>query len=254
MRMRSHRHIVVVPLLLAALLPVASCSSDNDNKDKELKVLAAASLTETFEKLETEFEEANEGVDVKLSFGSSTTLAEQANEGAPGDVLATADEKSMDLASEGGSLGQDAQQFATNELVLVVPSANPAKITGFQDFASSDWVRCDDEVPCGRVAVSLLDENDVTTKPVSREIDVKSVLAKVTTGEADAGFVYATDAVAAGDKVQVFEVPGAENSLNPYFVAPLAQSGDESLAKDWIKMLTSPKGLEILTRAGFGQP
>lgn len=251
MRITSPRRALVVPLLLAALLPLAACSSDSE---KELNVLAAASLTETFEALATEFEKTHDGVEVKLSFGSSTTLAEQANEGAPGDVLATADQKSMDLASEGGSVSGDPQQFATNELVLVVPAANTAGVTGFKDFESSDWVRCDDDVPCGRVAVALLGENGVTAEPASREIDVKSVLAKVTSGEADAGFVYATDATAAGDQVKVFEIPGAKNALNPYFVAVLEQSKEESLAKAWLELLATAKGEAILNSAGFGQP
>lgn len=241
----------LVASLIALLLPLNACSGENE---KDLNVLAAASLTETFQQLEKEFESTHEDVDVKLSFGSSTTLAEQATEGAPGDVLATADEKSMDLAADGGVLTQDAEQFASNELVLVVPADNPAKITGFDDFADSDWVRCDDDVPCGRVAVSLLNENKVTEDPASREIDVKSVLAKVTSGEADAGFVYATDAVAAGDAVKVFDIPGADQEPNPYFIAPLEQAGDSDLAQEWIELVNSEKGRAILAEAGFGRP
>ncbi|WP_067431633.1 molybdate ABC transporter substrate-binding protein [Nocardioides jensenii] len=240
----------VVPLALVLLLPLSGCSDD----ETELHVQAAASLTGTFQALEKEFEADHEGVDVKLSFGSSTTLAEQANDGAPGDILATADQQSMDLAVDGGSVAGEPAEFATNALVLVVPADNPGRITGFDDFADTDWVRCDDDVPCGRLAVSLLDANGVTANPVSRELDVKAVLAKVTSGEADAGFVYATDAVAAGDEVKVFDVPGAQDQLNPYFIAALKQAGDDDLAQDWLDLVNSDKGRTILTDAGFGQP
>lgn len=248
----AHRSLtrIAVPLTLA-LLPLSACSQDEKT---DLNVLAAASLTETFQQLEKTFEDEHDDVDVKLSFGSSTTLAEQANEGAPGDVLATADQKSMDLAVDGGSVSGDPIQFATNALVLVVPADNPAGITGFDDFATTDWVRCDDEVPCGRLAVSLLEENKVTQEPVSREVDVKAVLAKITSGEADAGFVYESDAVAAGDAVKMFPVPGAENQLNPYFIGTLEQSEDSDLAREWVDLVNSDDGHKILNEAGFGQP
>ncbi|QIX28815.1 molybdate ABC transporter substrate-binding protein [Nocardioides sp. JQ2195] len=241
---------MLVPATVCLLLPLSACGDDT----MELKVLAAASLTESFQELEQRFEEDHAGVDVKLSFGSSTTLAEQANDGAPGDVLATADRKSMDLAVDGGSVGGEPTEFATNALVLVVPTDNPARITGFDDFADSDWVRCDDDVPCGRLAATLLEENQVDREPASREIDVKSVLAKVTSGEADAGFVYASDAVAAGDKVKTFPVPGAEDEPNPYFIATLEQSEDADLAADWLELVGSEEGQELLREAGFSTP
>ncbi|WP_082599283.1 molybdate ABC transporter substrate-binding protein [Nocardioides sp. Root151] len=247
MRMRP---LIAVSVL--TLLPLTSCSSDDD--EKQLTVLAAASLTGTFETLASTFEDEHDGVDVKFNFGSSTTLAEQGVDGAPGDVLATADEKSMTIAEDGDALATDPVQFATNELVLVVPADNPAKITGFDDLADTDWVRCADDVPCGRLALSLLEENKVTAEPRSLEVDVKSVLAKITSGEADAGFVYASDAVAAGDDVLVFDVPGAAEQLNPYFIAPLDQNDSGDLAQEWVDFVSSDEGRKILDDAGFGKP
>lgn len=246
---RSPLTRLLVPAVVCLLLPLSACGDGTT----ELKVLAAASLTESFQQFEKRFEDEHDGVDVKLSFGSSTTLAEQANEGAPGDVLATADKASMDLAVDGGSAG-DPTEFTANALVLVVPADNPAGITGFDDFADSDWVRCDDDVPCGRLAASLLEENQVTHEPVSREIDVKSVLAKVSSGEADAGFVYASDAVAAGDDVRTFPVPGAEKHPNPYFIATLEQSEDSGLADEWLELVSSDEGQQVLADAGFSTP
>ena len=170
-------------------------------------MLAAASLTETFTELAERFEEDHPGVTVKLAFDSSATLAQQAVDGAPADVLATADAATMDTA--GDVLADEPRIFATNTMVLVTPPDNPAGIARFADLDSGDvtFVACVETAPCGKVAAALLEDNAVAAEPASLEVDVKSVLAKVTSDEADAGFVYATDAVAAGDTVRSLDVP-----------------------------------------------
>ena len=129
----------------------------------ELTVLAAASLTDVYEDLAEGFE-AEHDVDVTFSFGSSTDLAEQAADGAPGDVLATADETSMQVAEDAGVTG-DVSPFATNVLVIVTPPDNPAGIESLDDLEGATWVRCADEVPCGRVARAC---SRTTTSPPSR--------------------------------------------------------------------------------------
>jgi molybdate transport system substrate-binding protein len=215
-------------------------------------VLAAASLTDVFEELATPFEEEHDA-DVTFSFGSSTDLAESVADGAPGDVLATADEVSMTLAEDAGVTG-DVELFATNVLAIVVPTGNPAGIESLDDLADATWVRCADEVPCGKVAVALLDANGVTAEPASLEEDVRATLDKVVSGEADAGLVYATDAVAAGDQVEAVEIPGAEDALTSYSAATLEQSEDPDLAAEWVAWVTSEEGRAILADAGFGSP
>jgi molybdate transport system substrate-binding protein len=240
------------------LLPLAACGSDGGGAgkgdDQKLVVLAAASLTGVFEDFADDFEAAHEGVEVEFSFGSSTDLAQQAADGAPGDVLATADETSMQVAEDAGSTGAAPVTFAANTMVLVTPPANPAGITSVDDLGGTTWVRCADEVPCGRVALGLIKSNGVTSKPVSLEEDVKSTLEKVTSGEADAGFVYATDAIAAGDAVKVVEIADAADQPTSYFLAPLAQSEDGDLAQEWIDMMMSDEGQAQLQDAGFSAP
>jgi molybdate transport system substrate-binding protein len=242
--------------LLALLVPLAACGGADDGRSGDepgtLTVLAAASLTDVFEELATPFEEEH-GVDVTFSFGSSTDLAEQVADGAPGDVLATADESSMGVAEEAGVTG-DVVTFATNVLTIVVPQGNPAGIESLDDLDGTTWVRCADEVPCGKVALAVLEADGVTAEPVSLEEDVRATLDKVITGEADAGLVYATDAVAAGNQVEAVEIPGAEEALTSYVAAPLEQSGDADLAADWVTWLTSEQGRAILGDAGFGSP
>lgn len=239
---------------LLLLLPLAGCADDGAGDgagDRKLTVLAAASLTEVFTELAGEFEASHEGVEVVLSFGSSTTLADQVAQGAPGDVLATADEKSMTLAEDADALDGDPVSFASNELVLVVPAANPARIASLDDLPGTDWVRCADDVPCGRVATTLAEANALTAEPASLEVDVKSVLAKVTSGEADAGLVYATDAESAGDQVEVIEIPHAEEHLTYYFIAVVDQADEGALAAEWVDLLQSEAGLAVLDDAGF---
>jgi molybdate transport system substrate-binding protein len=244
-------------LALALVLPLAACGGGDDgaaeaDQPAELTVLAAASLTDVFDQLATPFEEEHDA-DVTFSFGSSTDLAEQVADGAPGDVLATADSTSMGLAEDAGVTG-DVETFATNVLTIVVPKGNPAGITSLDDLADATWVRCADEVPCGKVALAVLDANEITAEPASLEEDVRATLDKVVSGEADAGLVYATDVVVAGDDVEAIEIPGAEEQLTSYYATTLDQSEDAALAADWVAWVTSDEGQAILGDAGFGSP
>lgn len=238
---------------LVAVTTLTACGTDDDGEETTLQVLAAASLTDVFGDLADEFEETHDGVEVELSFGSSTDLAEQAADGAPGDVLATADESSMTIAADAGA-ALDPATFATNVLVIVTPPDNPAGIESLADLDGTTWVRCTDEAPCGKVAAAVLADNDITAEPASLEEDVRATLDKVTSGEADAGLVYATDAVAAGDDVATIPVSGAEEQLTSYLIAPLEQAGDADLASAWVELVTGPEGQSALTEAGFTLP
>jgi molybdate transport system substrate-binding protein len=244
-------------LALGLLVPLTACGDDDDGNgggggSSELTVLGAASLTDVFEELGATFEADNDA-EVTFSFGSSTDLAEQVADGAPGDVLATADETSMTVAEDAGVAG-DVETFATNVLVIVTPPDNPAGIESLDDLADATWVRCADEVPCGRVALGVLEDHGVTAAPASLEEDVRATLDKVVSGEADAGLVYATDAVAAGDSVNTIEIPGAESQLTSYFMTTLEQSEDSDLAQEWVDLVLSDEGRQVLEEAGFGSP
>lgn len=241
-------------LVLALLLSLAGCGSGQDEGGARAKltVLAASSLSDVYPELATRFEEKNDA-DVTFSFGSSTDLAAQAADGAPGDVLATADETSMKVAEDAGVTG-DVTDFATNVMVIVTPAGNPAGIESLDDLDGTTWVRCADEVPCGRVAESVLEDHDITAEPASLEEDVRSTLDKVISGEADAGLVYASDAVAAGSDVETIEIPGADKELTTYFITTLEQSADSDLAEKWVDLVTSDEGEAALKDAGFGLP
>lgn len=257
---RSGRLAVVAWVGSLALMSSCGASSGGQNDGAgggtaTLDVLAAASLTEAFAALAERFEAMQSGVDVRLVLESSTTLASQVTEGAPADVLATADDRSMQLVLDADS-AQRADTFATNELVLVTPAANPAGVRLLADLDDPDvsYVACVPTAPCGAVAADLLEVNDVAEEPRSLEVDVKAVLAKVVSDEVDAGLVYASDAKAAGDAVQSFPVPASEERLNRYLVAVVEQADDAGLAAAWVDLLLSDEGQQVLAKAGFGPP
>ncbi len=237
-------------LALALVLPaLAACGGGDD--EQTLQVLAASSLTEAYTVLAQDYESEHAGVTVELQFGSSTDLAETVADDAPGDVLATADETSMQIAVDAGVTTASPQQFAFNQLVIVTAPGNPEGVTSLADLEGLDWVRCADDVPCGRVALGLLEADGITAAPVSLEVDVKATLEKVATGEADAGLVYASDAIAARGDVQAIDIEGADEVPAVYFVAPLAQASDDELAQDWIDLVNSAAGDVAMTDAGF---
>ncbi|MBE1877676.1 molybdate ABC transporter substrate-binding protein [Myceligenerans pegani] len=253
-RRRTQRLVAATILVPAAAVVLAGCGAVGGGaRDDTLQVLAAASLTDAFTELGERFEAEHDGVEVQFSFGSSTDLAEQAADGAPGDVLATADEAAMEIAGAAGAV-VDPVVFATNTLVIVTPPGNPAAVRSLGDLAGATWVRCADEVPCGRAARALLDDAGVGARPASLEEDARATLDKVVSGEAEAALVYATDAASAGDAVTAVEVPGADGERNAYLMAPLAQAGDAELAVEWADFVTGPEGGSVLTAAGFSRP
>jgi molybdate transport system substrate-binding protein len=241
------------------LLLAAGCGGDSDDGASEgetVTVLAASSLTETFTELEGIYQEEHEGVDVRISFDSSSTLAGQAIEGAPADVLATADEATMAMATDADVTAEEPQLFATNTMVMVAPAGNLAGIVSFEDLNQEGitYIACEKSAPCGALAKTLLDANQIEAAPSSFEVDVKAVLTKVELDEADAGLVYESDAVASGDKVETIEIPMAEQEINNYPIATLTQSENPDLATDWVDLVLSEEGQGILGEAGFGAP
>jgi molybdate transport system substrate-binding protein len=218
-------------------------------------VLAAASLTEAFDALAASFESEHPGVDVVLGYGGSSALATQIIQGAPADVFAAADEATMQSVVEAGH-AQRPTIFTTNTLEIAVPAGNPARVTGLADLAEEDpaIALCDPHVPCGSAAQTLLDSAGIVAKPDTLEQDVRAVLTKIELGEADAGLVYITDVVAAGDAVEGIEVPEAAEVVNRYPIAVLSESPNAKAAHAWVEYVLSPDGRRMLAAAGFVAP
>ena len=240
----------------ALLLLAAGCGGDDDGGDDSgstLTVLAASSLTDAFGELETTYESDNPDVDVELSFDSSSTLAEQVVQGAPADVLATADETTMQSVVDEGLTDGDPVGFAQNQLSLVTPADNPANIKTIADLNNPDvaYAVCVPDAPCGAASQELLDIVGVTADAVTEEDNVRDTLGKVTAGEVDAGLVYVSDAQAAGDDVHVVPVPEADQVLNSDVIAVLSEAESADVAQAWVDLVTSAEGQQVLQSYGF---
>jgi molybdate transport system substrate-binding protein len=220
-----------------------------------VNVFAAASLREAFTALGRQFEAAHPGTKVVFNFGPSSGLATQITAGAPADVFASASAKNMDQVVKTGDAASPTA-FASNVMEVVVPPENPAAITALSDLARPGVkvALCQPAVPCGVTAAKVFTNARLTVTPVTEEVDVKAVLTKVSLGEVDAGVVYVTDVLAAGDGVKGVEIPADVNAATSYPIATLTKSANAATAVAFVDYVLSPAGGSVLTAAGFQQP
>lgn len=263
---RFSRHLAISSALVAVILPMAACSSGSQTPpastsptaeetttvqaEGNLTVFAAASLNKAFTAVAEEvFKPEHPGVEVNFSFEGSSTLVDQINNGAPADVFASADLKNMKKATD-ADLVNTPVEFTRNDLTLIVPAGNPAGITGLDgSLDGKDLIVCAPQVPCGNLTLEVAKKANVELKPVSEEQKVTDVRGKIESGQADAGFVYTTDAKAAGDKVEV--IPMSVQGTNTYPIAVVKDSKKTELAQAFVDAMLSQKGQEILARFGF---
>jgi molybdate transport system substrate-binding protein len=215
-----------------------------------LTVLAAASLSESFKELGTAFEAKHSGTKVTFSFDASSGLATQANNGAPADVFASADQANMKKVTDAGN-ATGPRVFAHNKLAIIVAKGNPKKIKSLADFSKVSFVLCAPEVPCGKYGLEALSKAKVTAKPKSLETNVKGVVTKVSSGEADAGIGYVTDAKAASANTDGIDIPDAQNVIAEYPMAVLKQSANSTLAYAWLDFILGPEAQAVLSKYGF---
>jgi molybdate transport system substrate-binding protein len=247
----------------ALLLPVSGCgntqpgamvpSSNSSAPAASITVFAAASLTEAFTQIGTDFE-ARSGIKVTFNFGSSATLASQITQGAPGDVFAAASPATMQTVTD--AQGADPPvDFASNSLQIAVPVGNPGQITGLKDFADErkTIAICAPQVPCGAAAVKVFQAAGITAKPDTLEADVKATVAKVAADEVDAALVYRTDVISEPD-VEGIDFPESSQVVNSYPIAVLTGSKDPELAQAFVDHILSPDGRAVLDKAGFARP
>ncbi|WP_051468946.1 molybdate ABC transporter substrate-binding protein [Mycolicibacterium tusciae] len=237
------------------VLSACGCS-DNATDGHTVMVFAAASLKSTFTQIGEQFETDNPGAAVEFSFAGSSDLVTQLTQGAHADVFASADTRNMDRAAQAGLLDSDPVNFASNALTIAVAPGNPKQITSFQDLTRSGLtvVVCAPQVPCGSAAQKLEETTGVDIEPVSEESSVSDVLNKVTTGQADAGLVYVTDATGAGDKVTAVPFPESADAVNTYPIATLTSSANRELARKFIDAVMGEAGQKALSVAGFTKP
>ena len=219
-------------------------------------VLAAASLTEAFTAIGTQFEQLNPNLEVTFSFGGSSSLAQQIVSGAPADVFAAASPATMETVTGADAATGTPVTFARNQLVIAVPKGNPGGLTSLAALAGSGVkvALCAEQVPCGAAAQQALSAAGVRLTPVTLEQDVKAALAKVKLGEVDAALVYRTDARAAAADVDGVEFPGSARATNDYPIVALKDAPNPAGAAAFVAFVGSPDGRRILTDAGFQQP
>lgn len=234
----------------------ASASPSAGQVTGNLTVLAAASLTDVFNKLGERFRAEHAGVAVRFSYAGSPTLVTQIQQGAPADVFASADQSNMQKVLDGGLSSGQPRVFARNRLQILVQSGNPRQIRSVADL-SNPAIKvdvCAPSVPCGSYATSVFARAAVKVTPVSQEDNVKAVVTKVSLGEADAGIVYSTDVKAGGNEVQGVSIPDDQNVLAAYPVVQLKSATNEKAAQAFIALLTGPEGQKTLAGYGFLSP
>jgi len=234
----------------------AGASDAGAGVDGSIRVLAAASLTDAFDDVGAAFEAANPGAGVEFAYGGSSDLREQVVAGAPADVFASANASNMAAVVDAGAVAGEPESFVTNALEIVVPAGNAAGVEGLEDFADEGLLigLCAEQVPCGEFGREVLANAGVTPAPDTEEPDVRSLLDRVASGELDAGIVYVTDVLAAGDSVEGIAVPDDVNVVAEYPIAALTGSGEPETAQAFVDFVLSAEGQEILGSYGFGPP
>lgn len=251
------------PLLILIFILSACAAPTQTAAPQTLTVFAAASLTGAFSEMGKNFETTNPGVKIKFNFGGSQTLRTQIEQGATADVFASANAKEMDALITSKLVEADAPQiFLTNQLLVIMPANNPAGIKTLDDLTKPGLklVLAAKEVPVGNYSLQVLDKlagslgnefkDKVLANVVSYENDVKQVVAKIQLGDADAGMVYLSDAVAAPE-LQKIQIPAENNVIAKYPIAALNKSANTALAQAFIAYVLSSAGQATLQKWGF---
>lgn len=255
-------------LLWLACLGTVGCDAESDAT--RLAVFAASSLTDVFRALEADFEAAHSDIDLTLTFSGSQVLRLQVEQGASADVFASANEDHMRALVEAGEAAEPLV-FATTDLVVIVPHDNPAGVERFEDVSSASRIVIGtDRVPIGVYTRSVLanasgaidpdgsgpaaGDSDFATavfdRVVSMEHNVRLVRAKVELGEADAGIVYRSDAVAS-DRVLLVSIPDSLNVRARFPIAITTRTKHPIAARRFLDYLSSPEAARVLMRHGF---
>jgi molybdate transport system substrate-binding protein len=263
---RTRRARLGVGLVLATAV-LAGCTSGSSTTTPsatgatsglsgELTILAAASLQPAFDELAARFAELQPGVDLRpITYDGSSTLATQLVEGAPADVFAAADERTMTTVSDADLVAAGTLAvFTTNTLRIAVAPGNPLDVRTLADLTRPGLqvVLCAVEVPCGAAARAALDAAGVSVSPASEEQNVTAVVTKVAAGEADAGLVYASSIADSAGALDGVDFAGSDRVVSSYPIAVLAGAANPAAARAFVDLVRSPAGQDVLAAHGFG--
>ena len=255
-------------LVLGSACAVVNGSRDSDSiSDETLTIFAAASLSEAFTEIAEEYKALNPGSEVAINFAGSQQLAQQLSHGASADIFASADYQQVENVINFGRVADGTElPFIQNQLAVVLPEDNPGGILEFKDLEMPgiQLILADAAVPAGRYSQEMLDrasadvefgdqfKGNVLENVVSYEENVRAVLTKIILGEADAGIVYLSDFIGASEEnIKMVTIPDEVNVTASYLIAPLMDSGNKDHGMNFIQLVLSPNGQEILTKHGF---
>ena len=257
-RVRAAVAIAMVALVAAACgsssSSPATTSTTTATLSGSITVSAASSLTGAFGRLETTFHALHPTTTVAFNFGSSGALATQIQQGAPADVFASASPGDMATVQQAGDISGTPVIFARNRLEIVVKPGNPLGIHSLAGLTKAPVVAlCVTTAPCGSTAEEALAKAHVTlpTSQVSLGQNVDATLAEVTTGDADAGVGYVTNAKTLGSQGVGVPIPPAQNVTTSYPIAVVKTTTDRALAEAWIAYVLGPVGQSVLRQASF---
>ena len=258
MRLRTLAAVAAATAL--ALTSLAACGSDDSGdsakRDVTIHVFAAASLTESFTELGKQFEKRSPRHQGRVQLRTQLRSRGADRAAAPRPTCSRRPARATWTPWSRVGDAEDPKDFATNSMEIAVPPDNPAQITALGDLAGQGVkvALCQPQVPCGKVAAEVFANAGLTVKPATEEVDVKSVLTKVQLDEVDAGIVYVTDVLAAGDKVKGVEIPDTQNASTSYPIAALEGSKHQKEAAEFVDLVLSDDGAKVLEEAGFAKP
>jgi len=243
-------------LAVISLMSLPACSSNDSSGQAVVDIFATASLIEAFTEIGRAFEVEFPDSSLRFNFASSSDLATQIIEGAPADVLASADTINLERVRSASIPTAESRVFATNSLEIIVEPGNPLGIAALADLSNpnSIFVTCDESVPIGHYTSDVLEKAGVMVSPKSYEENVKGIVNKVVLGEADAGIVFRTDVIAAGTTVQGIPIAPEFNVIAEYPIAPIGPSPAPSTLDFITFVTTSHTARDILQRHGFVIP
>jgi len=248
--------VVALPIFVVAVsAPVHA--ERIDAKKTTITVSAAASLVNVYTEIGKQFEKANPSIKVRFNFASSSSLVSQIQSGAPTDVFAAADLTSFDKLLTSGNVVKTPKVFARNSMQLVVKPGNPLGIASIADLNKASVVSlCAKTAPCGAYAATVLSRYGVviSESKITRGVDATATLNAVSTGDADAGIVYATDALSAKKSVATISIPAGKNVKAMYGIGVVRGSKNSKQAEAFISFVLSPAGQKVLNTFGFLEP
>jgi len=247
----------MVVLLVVVGVAAPAQAEQIQTKRITITVSAAASLSNAYTKLGKQFEKANPSIKVRFNFASTSSLVSQIQSGAPSDVFAAADLTSFDKLLASGNVVRSPKVFARNSMQLIVKRSNPLGISSVSDLAKATIVSlCAKAVPCGVYAETVLSRYGVILPEsrISRGVDATATLNAVSTGDADAAIVYATDALSAKKSVSIINIPVGKNVTAMYGIGTIRGSKSSKQAEAFVQFVVSPAGQKVLKAFGFLAP